>query len=163
MSYILKTNVPSNDVAAINIPVTGVDAAQYSLESEKAGQVKYVNITSPIGLPLSVLLKQRITPNIYGGSRIPAVSQLPSKQGVELHESYHQTWTFEPEDVTGSCCTADSFVAPASCTMTIRVPNHPLVTEAVVQKFVEDALGFYFNVNSKGLLGKFLRGALRLD
>jgi hypothetical protein len=164
MSHILVSNVPETTVSATTIPVTGIDAAQYSaLQGTSNDGSKYTNTGSPIGYPMTVAIKQRIVQNVYSGTKVPVALQLPYKNGINLHVKLNETWSIVPDDESSStCCDAQSYDLPASVSLTITVPNHPLVTEQAVTKLVSDVLGYIYNLNGSNKLGAYLRGATSL-
>lgn len=161
----LVSNVPENSVSASTTPVTGVDKAQYSVIQGSANEgSKYTNTSSAIGYPMTVAIKQRVVQNVYSGTKIPNALQLPYKNGINLHIKLNETWSIVPDatESSSACCDPMSYDVPASVSITLTVPNHPLVTEQHVTKLISDVLGYLYNVNGQGKLGAYLRGATSL-
>lgn len=164
-NYKISTNVPSTDPSTtVNVPATYVDAAQYVVDSQKGREVLLTNLQTPLGVPMTVLRKQRLKTNAYAGTRIPAVQQLPYKGSVEVHISLHETWSFEPQEPEGTtcCCDSPTLLGPARASLTLEVPNHPLVTEDLVKGLVQDLLGQLYNVNGKSTFVALMKGSTSL-
>lgn len=166
MSYSLSTNVPSNSVTAGSVSALGIDKAQLIPWRTNPGDYSFGNVNSPLGLPLTTTLKYRRFDNIYSGRNasrnantvVPLVSQLPRKNGIELHLHVEESWTIEDSaDVS-----APSFIAPASASLTLRFPENQLVTSDNVLGLVQYLLGILQNVNGNALLAELMRGSLDL-
>lgn len=166
MSYTIVTNVPEvSSPAATTIPIAGIDSSQYAITLEKAGELRYKNVLSPLGFPQTFDIKQRLMQNIYNGTKVPSVQQLPLKQGIELHLALHESWTQTPVEASdpSCCCDTPSYAMPVTASITIRVPNNPLITEKQVYDLIGRLIGILRNTTDGDLLGNYLRGALRLS
>lgn len=135
--------------------------ADHAVKEQKPNEALITNIKSRLDAPEQFYFAQYAIADAYKGTGIPVSQRVPVLKGskVVLRHSDVGVVT-DTNDVTYEA------LLPMSMTLTISVPAHEAVTDAVVLAFLQRSLAAVFETgeNNANRLGRLVRGvALPLD
>lgn len=132
--------------------------ADFKVKSDEPGEVVLTNLTSPVVYPERMRISVSDVANVYTGSSIEPSLYAPTKRGVSL-----LCQLTEVLKVTDSAVPAMEIALPVSAHLVIKVPNHEMITPAVIETLVGRLISGLYETGSStpSRLTALLRGSLK--
>lgn len=111
-------------------------ASDFAASAKLANETDMINITTPLGFEETVRFSVDTIQDVYKNTRIEKGYQLLTKRGVSILTQLNSTLKL------GDTANADYIAAlPISAHLVLKVPEHELVTDAVVFAQIMRLLG----------------------
>lgn len=153
------TDTPISGVTSLNFSRGLVNfGADFRVKSDEPSEVIMTNLTSPVVYPEKVRISCSDVANVYTGSSIEPSLYAPTKRGVSLLVQLNEVLK-----VTDSTVPEMEIALPAQVHFVIKVPNHELITPAVVEKLLGRAISCLYETGttSSTRMTALLRGSLK--
>lgn len=160
MSFSLNTHRPTeSNSESVSLPVIPWSAEYDWRGNGSDTETKLSSLATGRAYPSDVLFQSNVLQNVYANTALANSPQkLPNKTGTKIYANVSETWS-----KTSSDDVSYEALLPASVGITIKVPNDPLVTPAVVWNFLLRAVGSLVadgtGVNPEDWLARLLVGA----
>lgn len=152
------TDTPINGVSSLKLTRGLVNyRADFKIKETTPDNSVVTNLTSPISFPERHHFGVTEVGDVYKGTGIDPNLFAPSRRGVSLFGKVTEVWTVE-DSVDASYQVA----LPVSCHVVIRVPNHELITPAMVEALLGRTVSTLYETGSEATtrIASMLRGSM---
>lgn len=149
----ISLSTMTNDTSAANTPTafspTGINwIADWRAEGTAKERI-LVNTTAATSYPETFRLTYNKVTNVYAGTNINAPLQVPVRQGFLFLSSLRTTY-----GLTDSADASYEAALPIVTTLTVKAPNHVLITDSVIFNHIKRMLGALYEQGSSAAISR---------
>lgn len=156
MAYTINHNVDTTGEQSKSITLNLPASQNYAIKADSPGEVRLVNLTSPLGREEQYTLRYSAISDIYKGSSIDRAYMTPSRRGVTALAQCSQIWTANDADNTE----ASQYDMPPRCNISFYIPTNRLISEADVEQLLLRTLAAFYWNDGISDIAKMARGAI---